>query len=399
MPINESKLNNYHGRKRDRTIELPDRDGLVASVGRSGKISWVFRYRFDNKQKRLTFGYYPAISLKEAREKTVSYVRMMSEGEDPKYSGERSATVTLDQCCQLFIEKKFPDLRDKTKVNYGSLISNYINNKRFPHCVQKARFEYWVGYFDKITKESSSVNAGGVFKLVRTILRYCRSRNLIQSSELFDVPFSAIGTSSKVGQRTLTMAEMGLAWNLIGQSNAGPPVKACLKLLMVFGARNSEVRESMRDEFDLLEGIWTVPGWRSKTGKPIRRPIPELAVKIIEELDAIYGEQGYLIKGQHRGTFLTIHSVNRFTVRLLGKMNKVKKTDRFTPHDFRRTLSTRLSEENILPHVTEKMLGHELQGVMAVYNKHDWLEDQKKAYALWCEMLMKAARDDLSRSY
>lgn len=40
-------------------------------------------------------------------------------------------------------------------------------------------------------------------------------------------------------------------------------------------------------------------------------------------------------------------------------------------HDFRRTLVTRLSEMNVEPHVTERMLGHELGGIMSVYNKHD----------------------------
>ncbi|OJN88540.1 hypothetical protein BK308_26610 [Escherichia coli] len=48
-------------------------------------------------------------------------------------------------------------------------------------------------------------------------------------------------------------------------------------------------------------------------------------------------------------------------------------------HDFRRTLVTRLSEMNVEPHVTERMLGHELGGIMSVYNKHDWIEAQRKA--------------------
>ena len=69
----------------------------------------------------------------------------------------------------------------------------------------------------------------------------------------------------------------------------------------------------------------------------------------------------------------------------------------FTPHDFRRTISTRLSEQGILPHVTEKMLGHELGGVMAVYNKHDWINDQLEAYELWCKMISEAAQEELSR--
>lgn len=49
---------------------------------------------------------------------------------------------------------------------------------------------------------------------------------------------------------------------------------------------------------------------------------------------------------------------------------------------------TNLSGEGVAPHVTEKMLGHELTGVMAVYNKHDWLDEQKEAYELYAEKIM-----------
>ena len=72
-------------------------------------------------------------------------------------------------------------------------------------------------------------------------------------------------------------------------------------------------------------------------------------------------------------------------------------TQKFTPHDSRRTISTRLSEKGVLPHVTEKMLGHVMQGVMAVYNKHDWLTEQREAYELYDSMIKDTVRDELSK--
>lgn len=47
-----------------------------------------------------------------------------------------------------------------------------------------------------------------------------------------------------------------------------------------------------------------------------------------------------------------------------------------------------------MPHVTEKMLGHVLGGVMAVYNKHDWLDEQAAAYQMWTEKLLLSAKGD-----
>ncbi|MGR5116688.1 tyrosine-type recombinase/integrase [Photobacterium damselae] len=56
-------------------------------------------------------------------------------------------------------------------------------------------------------------------------------------------------------------------------------------------------------------------------------------------------------------------------------------------HDFRRSLSTGASELGVMPHVVEKMLGHELGGVLAVYNKHNWLKEQLERYELYAEKL------------
>ncbi len=48
-----------------------------------------------------------------------------------------------------------------------------------------------------------------------------------------------------------------------------------------------------------------------------------------------------------------------------------------------------------MPHVTEKKLGYEQLGVMAIYNKHDWLSDQKEAYEKFAETLFAEVQKEL----
>lgn len=397
MPITEKKLDAIHGKKRESTIEIPDRDGLVISCGLSGKLSWVYRYRFDKKQKRLTLGSYPALSLAEARAKTIDCVRALECGEDPRYASEIDGLITIEHCRDEWLKNRLPELREKTAVLYNSQAAKYMTNKRFPHDIKKARFEYWLAYFDKIAKDTSRVNSGAVYKTVNTMLKWCKSRNIIQSSVFFDIDFNAIGSTPKRGERNLQMHEVGLLWIEVGRTHATPAIKAACKLLIIFGARNSEIREAKRSEFDLDRNVWTLPAERSKTKKAVRRAIPETAKRLILDLDDTYGVDGLLIPGIHRGTCMTVHSLNRFISRTWGKLHTKHNIEKFTPHDFRRTLSTRLSEKEVLPHVTEKMLGHELGGIMAVYNKHDWIDEQAKAYALWCDMIKEAAQHELSR--
>lgn len=228
------------------------------------------------------------------------------------------------------------------------------------------------------------------------MMRFCLSRGFIEKSRVFDIQTKAVGERASVGERTLELHEVAKVWQEIGRTKATPAIKNCLKLLIIFGARNAEIREAKYSEFDLSRMVWTLPAERSKTGKSIRRPIPELALKLINELTSIYGHNEYLIPGAHTGTAMTTHSLARFAKRIWGKLHKETGMEKFIPHDFRRTLSTRVSEQGVLPHVSEKMLGHALQGVMAVYNKHDWLEEQRAAYGLWCELLQDAIQNELS---
>ena len=68
---------------KDRDYKLSDSEGLHLFVAKSGHRSWRLKYRFAGKERRLVFGAYPSVSLKEARELKVEARRLLSAGRDP----------------------------------------------------------------------------------------------------------------------------------------------------------------------------------------------------------------------------------------------------------------------------------------------------------------------------
>lgn len=399
MPLTDTKLKNIHGNRINSVKEYPDRDGLVAVAGLTGKITWTFRYRYNGGQKRLKIGSYPAFSLVEARHKATGYRRTIENGFDPKlHTIEKEQFKGIEVCRDEWLTKYVSTLSEKTATLYQSNGNKYMTSKRFAYDVQKARFEEWIAYFDHVADDSTRVNAGHMLKTVKSMLRWCKRRGFISGSKALDIDLKAVGKSSELGQRTLDVDEIAKVWIAVTRSKATPAIKAAIKLLILFGARNSEVRESKRSEFDLDKLLWTLPKERSKTKKVIRRPISRIAAELIKELDMIYSGSNYLIPGAHLNKCMTAHSLNRFIIRIWGNLHLVDGMEKFVPHDFRRTIITRLSEHDVLPHVTEKMLGHELQGMMLVYNKHDWLDEQRKAYELWCDLIEEEIKRALSRA-
>jgi integrase len=384
MALTDSKLRNikspYTGKP-----ELADRDGLSARVSPKGVISFNYRFRWQGKQQRIKVGRYPDIKLSEAREKTCGYRKLLCEGLDPrKVQSDQYEKRLLGDIFNDFLSNYVQtELSPKTQTLYHSTFNKYIK-PNFNIDIERYKYIDWIKFFDLVKKESSSQNAGSILKRLKTVSRWAKSRGMINNSHLIDIPIKAIGSHQNRRERCLEWDEVVGLWRQVLSSKSTPKCKTCVQLLILTGARNAEIREAKRCEFNLEKELWILPPERSKTKKQIRRPLSKGASELINTLDLIYGQdRTFLIEGDKRGKPLTAHALNRFVQR----MNNHLKYPHFVPHDFRRTIVTRLSEMEVMPHVTEKMLGHELGGIMAIYNKHDWLDEQRKSYELYWKVI------------
>lgn len=198
-----------------------------------------------------------------------------------------------------------------------------------------------------------------------------------------------VGESPSAGDRVLSLPELAKVWIAIERSKAGTSTKNLHLITMLWGNRLSELRLAKREHFDMANDIWTVPPELSKMGNTIRRPIPKHIKPMLERLMNIYDE--YLFPGASLHKPICISAANRYIRRLRDNLN----LPHWRTHDFRRSISTTCSELGTMPHVTEKMLGHELVGVMAIYNKHDWLSDQKEAYEKFADALFVQVQKEL----
>ncbi|WP_304185613.1 tyrosine-type recombinase/integrase [Pseudoalteromonas prydzensis] len=131
-----------------------------------------------------------------------------------------------------------------------------------------------------------------------------------------------------------------------------------------------------------------------KKNKAICRPISIKMKSILNTLAVVYGRSGYLIPCSKP---MTIRSINRYCCRMWSYLFEKYKMPKFLPHDARRSISTLLSESGVALHVTEKMLGHTMRGVMVVYNKHDWIKEQAEGYELYCKLIEDIIKIELQK--
>ncbi|NWO06917.1 MAG: tyrosine-type recombinase/integrase [Alteromonadaceae bacterium] len=389
--LTDRQLKSWTKNPPEKTQEISVGNRLYARVTDKGTISFQFRYRIGGRNTRITLGSYPLLALKSARDEATRLSVVLQEGGDPKvaarsrYSG---GEWTLDKCIDEWLNKHVArKLKDSTRVNYSSIAEKHLKG-RYSIPVERIRMDEWLSLFDGIAEKTSPYNAGVVLKVTKRALGWCMRRELINQPTVMNLEVSTVGTGNSRRDRTLELHEIGRIWMAIENTKLSLAVRNSIKLLLLTGARNSEVREAKWNEFDFENRIWTLPKERSKSGVAIRRALTDEMIQLVNAMRATPSPT--YVFGSMDNDFqkpITTHAIQRAVRRLRAKL----KMDDWRVHDFRRSLATRLSEQGIQPHIVEKILGHSLGGVLAVYNRHDWIDKQNEAYEIWYQLVIAAA--------
>lgn len=383
MALNDTKLRNILGKPYTGPAEITDANGLSVRISPKGVVNFQYRFLWAGKYQRVGIGRYPSVSLKDARNIADELKVLLFSGTDPRsyFTKTDNSRATLKDCLDYWYENYvITQLRPKTHSLYQSTVIKVMDGHFANIPIEDITAKQWVDFFTKQEKENPR-RARQVLSQLRTAIHWCMRRQLISSPSLLNIFPRDFGSSSKVGDRVLTYNELAEVWLKIERSRASSANKLLHQMLMLWGARNSELRLATKSHFDLDSMIWTTPAELSKMGNIIRRPIFEQVEPFVERAMTTY--QDVLFPGDTLTTPITISAANRYIGRLRSDMD----IGYWRAHDFRRTLATRLSEQGVMPHVTEKMLGHDLGGIMAVYNKHDWIEEQKKGYELHADKI------------
>ena len=377
MALADSWLRGINGKPYEGQSEVTDGDGLSVRVSPKGLITFQVRHMRDGKQVRTSLGRYPSMTLKEAR------IRAAEIKEGLVSTSENDEPTPLVLFNEWFEKYVMRECREGTQNNYRYTFSAAKN--RLPdRPVDKITQDMWLSYFDAISER-----APGVARSVITGLKACFNwhirRGRIKPPCMMSLRARDVGAPPKTGDRVLTIPEVAKIWKEIESSRASAANKIIHLLCLIYGCRLTEARTVRYCDLDWESMVWTVPAEISKTGRPIRRPITSIGEELFKRGIMTSNSKIYLFPGQIEDTPVELHSCNRLISRLRAKLG----IPHWRIHDARRTLSTRLSEVGVMPHITEVMLGHTLIGVMAVYNKHDWLTDQAAGYEQWWGLISK----------
>ena len=366
---------------RGRRYELSDSNGLYIRVDPTGAKSWVFRYVFDGTRKRMGLGGYPGISLAEARERHGAAMKAIQKGVDPGAEAKaarakRKAAPTVADLLDEFWEVelgKTPSGKERRRLVEKDAIPSWGRRKVTDITRRDA-----VLLIDKV-RQRAPVGASRLQSVVIRMFNFAAERGMIEFSPLVGLR----RPKERPRSRVLTDDEIKALWAGLNLENRDidiyAPTKLALKLLLLTGQRPGEVSGTRWSEID--GGIWTIPAERAKNRQENRVPLGHMALEIIDAARMFsHPECEFVFASYKPGKPITRQAVTRAVDRHWREMGFAEK---FTPHDLRRTLRTRLAEIGVDDVVAERVLGHKLQGVMGIYNRHGYDKEKRKALIAW----------------
>jgi integrase len=226
-------------------------------------------------------------------------------------------------------------------------------------------------------KGLSEARARALFATLSNFFGWLQRHRLVSGNPCAGVHRPTVGTGR---DRTLSENEIRWFWMAAGALDGDAPWGSLLRLLLLTGARRGEVAGMARGELG-PDGVWRIPGARTKNHREHIVPLPPLARDLIP-----HGE-GRLVFSTTGST--PVSGWSRLKRRLDTDMLAIAGGEAIPSwrlHDLRRTFVTGMAELGIQPHVIELVVNHvsgARAGVAGVYNRSELMPERKAALERW----------------
>lgn len=354
--------------------------------------------REGSKERRYTIGAWPdwtAIrAIKEARrireliDKGADPVSDRREAMAPPLPEPKVETVAdmLDAFITDYVE---PRLRSAKPVR--SALDRLVKPKIGQVPLMTLRRSAVAKMLDDIAAEAGPVAADRALAYLRKAFAWKATKTEDFASPLVRGMGKSVA-EDRARERILSAEEIRDLWAALARMEAEPgnytgspkerpvsPFPAIVRLLLVTGQRRDEVA---RMEWSEIDGsVWTIPAGRYKTKRAHSVPLSDLAADIIGP------------RRPGRFVFSTTNGAAAFSGHGKAKatlddiITKIRAEDGRPPmpawwlHDLRRTARSLMSQAKVPTDIAERVIGHAIQGVRRVYDRHDYLDEKRGALA------------------
>lgn len=382
--------------KAGKSLARADGDGLTFTLSNRGTASWILRYRFAGTPRELTLGRYPDLALAEARRLARHYRARIQQGEDVGRIKQRkkqasAAAWTFTQLVQDYRVKVFPTLAASTRKGRDQHL-NLACQRLGGLPAREIDPADLVLLIEGIGTRSHSM-AEVVFTAITEVFKHGIARHVVTTNPCAGLSVSAICGKSETRQRVM-LTELELREVLSALPDLGIENALALKILLASGVRISELTRTQWVHIDWDTATWWIPPENCKTQSGFTIPLVPTMVSWFQALQPLACGSRYVLparranrkRDQGGDAPMEQKTLNASLTKLCTRLGDHCR--HFTPHDLRATMRSWLSAMGVTVPVAERCLNHSLGGLLAIYDKHDYLLERRAALEQWTAFLI-----------
>lgn len=391
MPLTNIRIKS--AKPREKPYKLSDERGLYLEISPSGGKWWRFKFRFDKKEKRLSLGVYPDITLAVARERRDEARKLLANGVDPgehRKAAKQTKAGSLENSFEVVAREWHTKQSNTWSKDYAEKVIRRFEIHVFPWLGSRPIADIRVPELLKVLQRIEGRAVETAHRAMQTcgqVFRYAIATGRAE----YDITSGMRGALipwKKVHFASITdPVKLGPLLRDMYDYRGTLPVRSALRLAPLVFLRPGELRFAEWSEFDLDNAVWNVPAERMKIKTQVHLvPLSIQALAILKEIYPLTGTGTFVFAGRSNNKPISENTIN-IALQRMGYSTK----DDVTGHGFRATARTILDEVlRFRPDIIEHQLAHAVRDPNGnAYNRTTFLAERKEMMQAWADYLDK----------
>src|SRR6476660_109964 len=350
--------------------------GFGVKVTPRGRKVFIVLYRTGgagSNLRKYTIGPYGRVTLHQARVAAQKVFVAKLEGRDPaaekREAKRRVVADRVEDLLEVFISQRLSQNRSAAEIS--RLLRREVGKPWTGRSIHEIGKRDVVKVISAIEQRGAPAAANKTLKSIKTFLRWCVGRAILDQSPAEGVPLPAREVA-----RDRVLNDKELAQVILAARKIGGSYGSFFDVLATTGQRREEVARLQWEELDLAQRVWTLPRTRTKNAKVHVVHLSEQSMAVLRRLDR---RGPYVFSPVGNKPFQTFSKAKRLLDQLSGVTG-------WRLHDLRRTCVSGMARLGIAPHVADKILNHPsgaISGVAGVDQRHEFIAERRAALDLW----------------
>jgi integrase len=389
LPLSDAKVRN--AKPSTKRVRLFDERGLYLEVSPAGGKWWRLKYRHRGKEKRLSLGVYPDVSLKTARDRRDDARRLIADGIDPSDNRKETRAAAIDRASNSFevvTREWLAKFASGWAPKHKDRVIRRFERDIFPIIGARAIAEVKAPELLTVLRRIELRNALHTAHRARgncsQVFRYAIATGRCERDPSSDLRGALPPKKGEHFAATTDPSKLAGILRAMDGYEGELVVRCALRLAPLVFARPGELRHAEWKDIDLKGAEWRYES--SKTKQPHIVPLSRQAVETLRELQPLTGSGRYVFPGARTNKRPMSDNAVLAALRRMG-IGKEEQSG----HGFRAVARTILDEVlGVRPDFIEHQLAHAVRDPNGrAYNRTAHLPERHKMMQLWADYLDK----------